>query len=611
MREQRERKGRMSVWGRVASEIAYLRGSLRVLGRIGPIAREPGHTIVDEMEATCARFADRTALVSDQGAMTYREFAERCRRYARWARAQNIRKGDTVALMMGNCSDYLCIWMGVALAGGATALINTNLSGQALAHSISIVQAKAVIVSSGYLPTFLAARRFITTQATLWTSGTTHPDASALDPEVAAFDGMPLAPDERTALTIEDRCLFIYTSGTTGLPKAANINHYRILAMARGFSAIMDAQPDDRIYDCLPMYHSNGGVLATWGVLVRGGSVVIREKFSAREFWNEIVRYECTLFFYIGELCRYLVNSPPGPNDRAHKIRLVCGNGLRPDIWDTFVSRFGIRDVREFYAATEGNIALFNMDSRTGSVGRIPKWAERRFVVKIVRFDVEHEEPIRGPDGFCIPCPPGEVGEVIGQILNDPRKPANRFEGYADRAATERKVLRDCFAKGDAWFRSGDLMRRDRDGYFYFVDRIGDTFRWKGENVATSQVSEAITVYPGVSDCTVYGIAMPGCEGRAGMAAIVLGEGEDFDLVEFRAHLAKQLPDYARPVFLRIRPALDLTGTFKQRKVDLVRDGADPGAIADPIFFDHPVEKRYVRLDEALWRQLTSGGVRL
>jgi fatty-acyl-CoA synthase len=359
------------------------------------------------------------------------------------------------------------------------------------------------------------------------------------------------------------------------------------------------------------MYHSNGGVLATLGVLVQGGSVVIKEKFSAREFWADIVRHRCTLFFYIGELCRYLVNQPPGPHDRAHTVRLVCGNGLRPDIWEEFARRFGIRHIRDFYAATEGNIVLFNLDSRPGSVGRIPKWAERRFVVKIVKFDVEREEPVRGPDGFCIPCAPDEVGEVIGQILNDPAKPANRFEGYADKVATERKILRDCFAKGDAWFRSGDLMKKDKDGYFTFIDRIGDTYRWKGENVATSQVSEAITVFPGIADCNVYGVRVESCEGRAGMAALVLDEGGDLDLVAFRAHLERHLPDYARPVFLRIRPALDITGTFKQRKVDLVKDGANPSTTTDPIFFNHPQEKRFVRLDEALWGAICSGRIRL
>ena len=269
-----------------------------------------------------------------------------------------------MALLLQNRPDYLCVWLGVARAGGVTALINTNLTGQALAHSIAIVNAKVAIVGADLLPAYQAATPFIPNPGELWIHSGGPEGSRQVDEALANYSDADLASDERTPLTIEDRCVFVYTSGTTGLPKAANINHYRVMAMAKGFSALMDTGPADRMYDCLPMYHSNGGILATCGTLVQGGSVVIRERFSARDFWNDIVRHECTLFFYIGELCRYLVNSPPGANDRRHKIRLVCGNGLRPDIWNEFASRFGIENIREFYAATEGNIAIFNLDSR-------------------------------------------------------------------------------------------------------------------------------------------------------------------------------------------------------------------------------------------------------
>lgn len=601
----------MGLFQRLSSELAYLRGSLRILKKISPIARTPNRTICDVMEEVATQHADKVALITDTQALTYRDYNSRANAYARWARSQGIRKGDVVALLMNNRPDYLCVWLGVARAGGATALINTNLTGQALAHSVAIVDAKVAIVGAEHIGAWEETRGLLPTQPALWVHGGDISGLPRVDSVLTQIDDGPLTDDERVPLTIEDRCVFIYTSGTTGLPKAANINHYRIQAMSLGFSALMDVKPDDRMYDALPMYHSNGGVLATCGVLVAGGSVVIREKFSAREFWADVVRHDCTLVFYIGELLRYLLNVPPGPNDRAHRVRLVCGNGLRPDIWDEFVERFGIRDIREWYGASEGNIALFNLDSHKGAVGRIPKWAERRFVVKVVRFDVEHEEPVRGPDGFCIVCQPDEVGEVIGQIINDPAKPANRFEGYADRSATERKILRDVFTKGDAWFRSGDLMRRDAAGYFYFIDRIGDTFRWKGENVATSQVSEAITTYPGIADCTVYGVQVPNTDGRAGMAAIVLDEGAEFDLPTFRDHLGLTLPDYARPLFVRIRQSLDVTGTFKQRKVDMVKEGCDPDTIADPIWFNHPVEKRFVRLDKPLYDAIVARTFRL
>jgi fatty-acyl-CoA synthase len=602
----------MGLFNRLSSEIAYLRGALRVLKRVSPVARTPTVTICDLMADAAARYGDKIALISDKETLTFRDYDGIANRYARWARARGIGKGDTVALLMPNRAEYLAIWLGVARAGGVTALLNTNLSGSGLAHCITIVDAKLAIVARELLPAYSSAVPFMREAPGLWVHGDPGlVEAERIDTVLPGFSDAPLDPSEKAPLTIEDRCLFVYTSGTTGLPKAANINHYRVRAMAVGFSAVMDVSADDRIYDCLPMYHSNGGILATCGVLCRGGTVVIRERFSAREFWSEIIRYECTLFFYIGELCRYLLNSEPSPQDRAHRIRLICGNGLRPDIWTEFVKRFGISKIREFYAATEGNIALFNFDGRPGAVGRIPKWAEKRFVVKIVRFDLDGEQPVRGTDGFCIACPSGEIGEIVGQILNDPEKPANRFEGYADKTATEKKILRDAFEKGDAWFRSGDLLKRDADGYYYFIDRIGDTFRWKGENVATSEVSEAITVYPGIAECNVYGVAVPGYDGRAGMAALVLNEKADFDLTEFRAHLCRNLPDYARPVFLRIREAIDVTGTFKMRKLDLVKEGFEPAGIADPLFIDHPTEKRFIRLDPALADAVRSKALRL
>jgi fatty-acyl-CoA synthase len=360
---------------------------------------------------------------------------------------------------------------------------------------------------------------------------------------------------------------------------------------------------------CLPLYHTTGGVCAIGAALVAGGSAVIRERFSAREFWDDIVRFDCTLFQYIGELCRYLVNSPPSLNETKHRIRVACGNGLRPDVWSEFQERFRIPHVLEFYAATEGNVVMFNFDGKPGAVGRIPWFLAQRFPVEIVRFDIDTEQPVRDAQGFCVPCAANEVGETIGKIINDAKTPGSRFEGYASRHDTERKILRSVFETGDAWFRTGDLMRRDEDGYFYFVDRVGDTYRWKGENVATSEVSEAMTSFPGIQQANIYGISIAGREGRAGMAALVVNG--NLDLAALRAHLVDRLPEYARPLFLRIKSEIDVTATFKQKKVDLVRQGFDPGGTRDPIYFNDPDARAFVRLDENLYERIQAGEVRI
>jgi len=378
---------------------------------------------------------------------------------------------------------------------------------------------------------------------------------------------------------------------------------------AHAFAAAMNTGPDDCMYDCLPMYHTSGGVLAIGATLIGGGTVFIREKFSAREFWDDVVGHRCTLFMYIGELCRYLVNSAPHPEERAHRLRLCCGNGLRPDIWTAFQSRFAIPMILEFYAATESNVTLFNLEGKPGAVGRIPWFLSSRFQTKILRFDVERQALIRNSLGRCEEAAPGEVGEAVGRIFHDPSQPAGRFEGYCNVADNEVKILRDVFAEGDTWFRSGDLMRRDAKGYFYFIDRIGDTFRWKGENVSTTEVSEIISVFAGIREANVYGVEVPGREGRAGMAAIV--SDEDLKLADLRSYLAAHLPDYARPLFLRIRDEIDITATFKQRKIGLMKDGFDPAKIRDTLFFDDPRVRAYVRLDGALYAQIVSGEVRL
>jgi fatty-acyl-CoA synthase len=374
------------------------------------------------------------------------------------------------------------------------------------------------------------------------------------------------------------------------------------------FAGLMDTRATDRMYNCLPMYHSVGGVLATGAVLVGGGSVVIRKTFSAHQFWPDVVRWDCTLFQYIGELCRFLLHTANHPDEKAHRIRMCCGNGLRGDVWNAFQARFGIPYILEFYAATEGNVSLVNVEGMPGAIGRIPPFLAHRFPATLVKYDAEADAPVRDERGFCIRCAPNEVGEAIGQLLKDRSNVGSRFEGYTDGNASEKKILRSVFEPGDAWFRTGDLMRKDAHGYFYFVDRIGDTFRWKGENVATSEVSAAICGFPGIRDANVYGVAIPGTDGRAGMATVVAG-GE-LDLAAFRAHLSDRLPSYAQPVFLRVRDDLEVTSTFKHTKSALVRDGYDPASIDDAIYFNDRERQAFVRLDKSMYDRIRIGPFR-
>ena len=308
---------------------------------------------------------------------------------------------------------------------------------------------------------------------------------------------------------------------------------------------------------------------------------------------------------YIGELCRYLLNQPTHPKETAHKIRSGFGNGLRPEIWQDFLDRFNIPGLCEFYGSTEGNVSFLNFDGKVGTVGRIPKLLEKQFEnTRFVKFDIAEEEPVRGPDGFCIDTDPDEAGEVLG-LMNHPNARGS-FEGYNDKKATQKKILHDVFETGDSWFRTGDLMRKDADGYIYFVDRIGDTFRWKGENVSTNEVSEALSQYDGVATCNVYGVQVPGTDGRAGMAAVTANSEIDFGALY--PWLAARLPAYAMPVFIRVQREVEETGTFKYRKVELVKEGFDPDAITEPVMFYHPDRKEYVTLSHDDYQTVLSGG---
>jgi fatty-acyl-CoA synthase len=573
----------------VKKEASASKAWLRALEMTAKIEDAPSRTFPAVVEALGARFGDAPALIGPRRSYSHAQLAARANRVARWALAENIAKGDVVCILMPNCPDYLALWLGITRIGGIAALLNTNLKGEALAHCIKVA-APSHIVMAPELAEGLSEQA-----AQLWWQG------DAFDALLDSFSGAPLAGDEQREVTLNDRALLIYTSGTTGLPKAAHVSHRRVMNWTHWFAGMTGAQSHDRLYNCLPMYHSVGGVVASGAVLLAGGAVILREKFSARAFWGDVADSGATIFQYIGELCRYLLSSEG--DVPAHQLRLAVGNGLSGDVWDSFQQRFAIPQVLEFYAATEGNFSLYNAEGKPGAIGRIPPFLAHRFPTAIVKFDAATDAPARGPDGLCLAVTRGETGEAIGKIAGG----AARFEGYTDAAASEKKILRDVFVPGDAWVRSGDLMRQDAQGFFYFVDRIGDTFRWKGENVATTEVAAAVAGAPGVKAANIYGVAVPGHSGKAGMAALEVEPG--FDLAAFRAHVGIRLPAYARPIFLRIVESLAITETFKQKKQALAQDGFNPCASGDLLYVD--CGQGYVPLDEALYARISSGLMRL
>ena len=583
----------------VRRELVYLTSIARTLWLLRLVKPYATRSIVDIVESQARRRPGNIAILYQDRRLTYAEMDARANRYAHWALGQGIGRGKVVALLMENRPDFICAWLGLFKVGAQVALINTNLTGAALAHSIAISGAAHAIVGAELADGFRAAP--FDQAPALWIQG----ERENLDVALAALPDKSPGKQARAGVTLKERAFFIYTSGTTGLPKAANFSHMRMLFMMSGFVGALRPRAGDRIYNPLPLYHSTGGVCAVGMAFFTGGALILKRKFSVHEFWSDVHKYDATMFEYIGELCRYLLNAPPSPLERGHRIRAITGNGLRPEIWRDFQQRFAIPRIVEFYGATEGNVSMLNYDGTVGAVGRVPDYLEWLLPARVVRFDVEKEMPVRGADGLCVECGPEEVGEALGGVST---RAGREFEGYTVKADSDKKMLHDVFKTGDMWFRTGDLMRRDEHGYFYFVDRIGDTFRWKGENVSTGEVSGALLAVPGIREANVYGVTVPGLDGRAGMAALVV-DG-DFNLEELPARL-KALPPYARPIFLRLSPRIEVTGTFKQRKVDLVRDGIDPSAISDPLYVLEPDSGKYERLTPQRYGDIVEGRVKL
>jgi fatty-acyl-CoA synthase len=577
----------------------------RALEITAQATRDPTRILPRAVAEWADKYGDAVALMSDQERLSFGALKARMNQYSRWALGASVARGETVALMMGNRPEYFAIWLGLIQVGAIAALVSPGLRGPALRHALKAAGAGRVIAAAACADVCAEAVASLD-GVELWIHGGDRGYARRIDLEISMVNGDPLDERERPPVTLADRALRIFTSGTTGLSKAAEVSHRKVILWTHWFAGLAGMTAEDRLYNCLPMHHSVGGVVAIGAPLVFGGSVAISERFSAHGFWNDVTRWNCTAFQYIGELCRYLVAAPPRPEEKSNRLRLAIGNGLSPEVWRSLLDRLGPVRILEFYASTEGNVWLYNVEGKIGSIGRAPPYLAVRDPIALARFDPDSQMPARGAGGFCERCADGEIGEALGRIDEDPRA---RFEGYSEPAETEKKILRDVFELGDAWMRTGDLMRRDAHGFYTFVDRIGDTFRWKGENVATLEVCSAIQACQGVEEAIVYGVTVPGAEGRAGMALMKVNGKFDFDAFIGRL---EALPRYAWPLFLRIAAAeIETTETFKPKRPIYVAQGFDPARIEDPLYVLDNERRAYVPLDAGRYDAIRKGVLRV
>lgn len=594
----------MGFWANLKEDIGFVRMAKHMLAGVKDVASDSHNLVPDDIEKSVDKFSDRPAFIEDGREWSYAEFDAYANQVAHWALSEGCRVGDTVAVFVCNRLEYVAIWYGLSKIGIVPALINYQLRSKSLAHCINISKTKVAIVDHELVPSWKSARKMIDTDPKEFCGfGKTKAGFSDFDKAIAS---QPVArPDKSIRADIKAGDLFMkmFTSGTTGLPKAAKVSHTRAQYYLRGFALASKSTPRDRIMMVLPLYHATGGLCGVGIALTHGGSVVVIPKFSVSSFWDDVVQHKANMIMYVGELCRFLLNAPEHPKERAHNIRCIVGNGLRPDVWAAFIDRFNIPDVIEFYGATEGNVSLMNIGGPVGAIGRLPNFLKSRFNGEVIQYDVETQSLRKGPDGFYQRSAPGQVGELIGEIK--PGESRFKYDGYQSKEASNKKILTDVFKKGDQWFRSGDLLKKDARGYCYFVDRIGDTFRWKAENVSTGEVAEALTTFEGIDQANVYGVEIPGYDGRAGMASLVAERR--VKLKKLYAYLDDALPHYARPVFLRITPETEITTTFKYKKTNLIKEGFNPDKVDDSLFIADPASKTYIPLDKSIYQRIQKG----
>ena len=558
------------------------------------------------VEANALKFGQRSAIVFEGQEVNWSEFNALANRYAHYLKSQGVQRGDTVSVIMENRIEFLALLVGVNKIGVTAGLINTNLTGKPLVHCITVTHSKKCIFGSEVS----GALNEVKDELGL-TEGEDYfemPD-SGLDATTNwaknLAEGAAAAssenPEETSLIRLGEVALYIFTSGTTGLPKAAVLSNRRYLTSAdMAAMAGFKCTEQDRMYICLPLYHGTGLMVGAGAAMVSGASMFIRRKFSASNFLPEVREHGCTLLVYIGELCRYLSNTEAQAGDDKNPLRSMMGNGMRPDVWLGFKKRFGISRVAEFYGASEGNVAFANLMNRDCTVGMTS--AE----VALVEYDVDNDEIVRDAAGRCVPVKAGEPGLLLGKITED-----TVFEGYTDPEATEKKIVRSALETDDAWFNSGDLMRTVDVGFtlgyphYQFVDRVGDTFRWKSENVSTNEVGEIINGFDQIKFCNVYGVEIPGTDGRAGMAAVTLQDGvAELDVDAFSTFLRSELPAYAVPLFVRIQPDIDVTGTFKMVKGDLRKQAYDIRSFDDTVYALLPGSDRYAAFDLAMLEKI-------
>jgi acyl-CoA synthetase (AMP-forming)/AMP-acid ligase II len=576
-------------------------------------------------------------LLFEGKSFTYKDAYERVLRHGTWMKKRfGLESGQVAAMDFVNSDTFIWVWLGMWSIGVTPAFINYSLTRTPLIHSIKLSGSKVLLIDEQVFNELDDGTKQELSGAGFTEDGGALeivPFTAAVISEIDQTVGTRLPNSSRGGQLLKDMAILISTSGTTGLPKQAVVSWSKCAISAHAMNWFLGLSNDDVFYTSMPLYHSSASILGVCTVLSGGSTLALGRKFNRRGFWEDVRASNATVIQYVGETCRYLLSIPPSPEDKNHRVRLAFGNGLRPDVWPVFKKRFGIETVSEFYAATEAPAALFNSSRNSLTEGCVGvSGAISRTLMGSAMILVELDEdyvPIRDPKtGLCKRAATGEPGELLFKLKENDIE--SQFQGYfRNEGATTKKILRDVCARGDAYFSTGDILRLDGDGRWFFCDRIGDTFRWKSHNVSTAEVAEALGAQRElVDEANVYGVQLPGFDGRAGCAAVTLapelqrrfedrGEVDDKVLEGVARRAIGTLPRYAVPVFLRLlrdEGASNRTGTNKQQKVALRDEGVDPAKVqakGDLVFWLPPGREAYERFGAKEWSRLTAGELKL
>jgi len=570
--------------------------------RVLTINRENKLSFGQIIESNAEQWADKVAIFFEERTITYKEYNEIVNQYAHYFLSLGLKKGDIVDIVIKNRPEVLIIIGALGKIGAIGSMINADLREKSLLHSLTITLGKALIIGEECFEAFSGVQTELglTDQILLFSpdigemaTPETFIDISSIIKEFPTSN-----PPTTKEIKTYDHFLFIFTSGTTGLPKAAHFPNQRFLVGALYMGSVSaEYTSDDILYITTPLFHSNTLIAGVGATFMSGASMVLARKFSASRFWDDVRKYKATAFNYVGELCRYLLNQPPRPDDADNTIKTILGNGLRPEVWMEFKTRFGIEKITEFYGATEAGgmfINLLNFDKTCGYYNQ---------VYAIVKYDVEKDEPVREENGFMKKVRKGEAGLLLFPYTADVR-----FVGYKDESATEAKLFRNALKEGDTWINTGDLVRDQGCSHVMFVDRLGDTFRWKGHNISTTEVERIFNAFGGVSMSCVYGVPIPGTDGRAGMAVISTDTKiEDFDFKGLATQLLDNLAPYAVPIFLRFKSEMSTTATHKLKKTTLKKECFEIEEIDDPLYVMLPSESTYTKLTPEIYEKIQDG----